>query len=227
MNIDLYWQLYLTDDSKYHVLDKNLSQLTQWYISKKYDKFNEIWEDIYHDMMEKVISLKNDINIGKSTEKKSFKAWYYIVLRNYLVDLERATKREKKKLSKYQKIVESENTEESEMNEKEILLNFANIMAIQKNQLHVKIFVDFVNGKSYSELSSKHGISKDNARKIIERMRKQCIQLWATDLLNKVNRETATLFGKKKYEAIVALILKLAVGLPDEYKKYIIKILSR
>jgi len=109
--------------------------------------------------------------------------------------------------------------------EKEILLKFARIMTIQKNQKHVEIFIEFVGGKKYSELSIKYGITKESARKIIERMRKSCIELWAQDLFIRVQSETATLFGRKKYEAIVSLILKLVEGLPAEFKEFIRKLL--
>ena len=98
-------------------------------------------------------------------------------------------------------------------------------MSIQNNTTHVEIFIDFVGGKSYSEISCKYNISRENARKIIERMRKQCRKHWETDRIKTFEnyiiesiQEAKLLFGRKKDEAIRALIEKLFLILnSDEY----------
>jgi hypothetical protein len=174
----------------------------------------------------KLVEKKQEIVSGQSIGINNFKAWYYFVMRNYLINLTVKSKREKRKLTNYKKLLDSE-SEENTMKEQEILLKFANIMAIQKNVKHVEIFIDFVQGASIAILSGKYNISQHNAYKIVERLRKQCIELWAVDLFNQVKIQTETLFGKKKYEAVVALILKLVAGLPDEYRDYIVKLLTR
>lgn len=228
-DINLQWNMYLCDDAKFPFLDRNLIRLTKWFVDKNYDEFKNIWEDIYHDMVIKVIQKKNDIITNQFLPLKNFKAWYCRVIRNYLIDKQRKTIREKSKLLKYQSIVETE-LKEPDMNEQEILLKFTNIMLLQNNKTHVEIFIDFVKGSSYSEIAGKHDISKENARKIIERMRRVCRSLWESDrikifksYINETTNEARVLFGKQKEEAIKSLIQKLIGELPEEYKENIIK----
>lgn len=232
--MNLQWRVYLTENSKFRFLDKNLSRLTKWYIFKKYDKFRDSWEDIYHDLVLKVMLKRNDILSGISKPIKNFRGWYYYVMKNHLINIAIKQKREKRKLTEYHKISNSENMEENTMNEKEMIIKFTKIMAIQHNRTHVEIFIDFVQGKSYSEISNRHNISKENARKIVERMRKECRKLWESDRIKAFDnyviesvKEANVLFGRKREEAMKSLIQKLISELPIEYREYIWELLTR
>ncbi len=227
--INLLWQMYITDETKYQELHSNLMKLTNWFISSKFDKLKVQSEDIFHDLQFKIIQKRNDVVSKKCSPIKDFKAWYYLVMRNYLIDIERRTKREKVKINNYLKF-ENEGEQNMNQSEDEILLKFAKIMAIQNNKAHVDIFIDFVKGATYHDIANKNNVTNENARKIVERMRKECRRLWETDKVQVFNdyisvsiSEAQTLFGKKKEEAILSLIKRLIGEIPKEYKEYLIK----
>ncbi len=230
--INLQWQLYLIDNSYYKDLQSNLLRLTRCFINQRYACFNNHWKDIFQDLQIKIIQKKEEIISGHSINIKNFQAWYYRVMKNYLINLATKSKREKLKLNNYL-ILQNEGEQNMHQSEEEILLKFAKIMAIQNNKEHVDIFIDFVKGKTYQEIATKHNVTNENARKIVERMRRECRKLWETDKVQVFIefiavsiREAQTLFGKKKEEAILSLIKRLIGEIPKEYKEYLIKSLA-
>jgi len=215
--INIRWLAYLKNDSEFDYLNDDLTILTKNFINKYFKEYIDQWQDIYHDVLIKVINLKNEINEEQHSQIKNFKEYFFRIIQNHIKNMIRDKNKQQNGLMKYKYNIENDlKHKENQMEKTDIFIRFTKIMASVKNQTHVKIFIEFVKGTTIQELSVNYNLSTHNIYKVVERMRMKCIELWKKEIrseveviINRAKKESKIVFGNKDKYAIETLIQEL------------------